>query len=398
MGDPADIGGSPAKAARPGPAISRSRTEKPPSLGYRLRQWRNDLIASAKFRNQMLRFPGTRWLAQRKANALFRLTAGFVFSQILSACVTLGVLDRLRSGPLSTDALAEACHLAPARMRLLLDQAERLGLIRHAGRNAWTLDDAGTVVAADAGLKAMIEHHSLFYRDLVQPAELFGTAERDTELKRYWAYAHHPDPSGIKAETANAYSGLMRSSQAMMADCILAAHDFGRYASILDVGGGDGTFLATAAAAYPDLKLQLFDLPPVTELARQRFAESRLVERIEFHSGDFAKVPVPASADCVCLIRVLCDHDDDRVLTILTNLHRSLKSGTRIMVAEAMAGKTEGARLAAVYFSLYFLAMGSGKCRTDNEIKILLKAAGFRRPHTIATATPLLATLVFATR
>ena len=45
------------------------------------------------------------------------------------------------------------------------------------------------MVSADAGLKAMIEHHSLFYRDLVQPVELFGTAKRDTELKRYWAYA-----------------------------------------------------------------------------------------------------------------------------------------------------------------------------------------------------------------
>ena len=119
-----------------------------------------------------------------------------------------------------------------------------------------------------------------------------------------------------------------------------------------------GTFLATAAAAYPDLKLQLFDLRLSPSWARQRFAESRLVERIEFHSGDFAKAPVPASADCVCLIRVLCDHDDDRVLAILTNLHRSLKSGTRIMVAEAMAGKTEGARARSGLFQPLFSRHG----------------------------------------
>jgi len=68
------------------------------------------------------------------------------------------------------------------------------------------------------------------------------------------------------------------------------------------------------------------------------------------------------------------------------------------MVAEAMSGPSEGARLAAVYFSFYFLAMGSGRCRSDEEIKSLLAEAGFRRPHTIKTYNPLLATLVFAER
>jgi len=397
MSDKADTDEDTSTAGPPRPAASAAADGRR-RLGLHLRQWRNSLIGSQGFRSRALRFPGTRWLARRKANDLFWLTAGFVFSQVLSACVSLGVLERLRDRRLSTGELAEACALAPERMHLLLEQAERLGLVRQAGRDRWILDDAGVVVAADPGLSAMITHHSLLYRDLEQPADLFKSRKRNTQLKKYWAYAHGQDPSGIDADTAAAYSSLMRSSQAMLADCILAAHDFGHYDSILDVGGGDGAFLAAAAADYPALQLQLFDLPAVTELAREHLTDKYLIDRSTLHAGDFTRDRVPDTADCVCLIRVLCDHDDDRVLEILGNLHRSLKPGTRLMIAEAMAGESEGAQLAAVYFSLYFLAMGSGRCRTDTEIKDLLDEAGFRRSHTVETPNPLLATLVFAER
>lgn len=380
------------------PARACATADRSRGLGLRLRQWRNSLIGSQGFRSKVLRFPGTRWLARRKANDLFRLTAGFVFSQVLSACVSLGVLDRLLDARRSTDELASGCGLSLDRMQLLLEQAERLGLVRQAGRDRWVLDDAGVVIASDPGLTAMIAHHDLFYRDLEQPADLFTARSRTTRLKKYWAYAHGQNPAGIDPETASSYSDLMRSSQAMMADCILAAHDFGHYVSILDIGGGDGAFLAAAASVYPGLQLQLFDLPSVTELARAQLTGKHLIGRSTLHAGDFAKDPLPDTADCVCLIRVLCDHDDARVIDILRNLHRSLKPGTRVMIAEAMAGESEGARLAAVYFSLYFLAMGSGRCRTDAEIKAMLDEAGFRRPHTVATPNPLLATLVFAER
>jgi demethylspheroidene O-methyltransferase len=398
MSERADIDEPPGAVADLQPSTPPSTTDARKHPALRLRRWRNSLIGSQGFRSRVLRFPGTRWLARRKANDLFWLTAGFVFSQVLSACVSLRVLDRLRDARLSTGELAEDCGLSPDRMQLLLEQAERLGLVRHAGRNRWMLDDAGVVIASDPGLTAMIEHHVLLYRDLEQPADLFRSRECDTRLKKYWAYAHGQSPSDIDTETAHAYSALMRSSQAMMADCILAAHDFGHYDSILDVGGGDGAFLAAAAAAYPGLELQLFDLPAVTELARAHLTDKYLIERSALHAGDFTKDPLPDTADCVCLIRVLCDHDDSRVLDILGNLYRSLKPGTRIMIAEAMAGESEGAQLAAVYFSLYFLAMGSGRCRTDTEIKDLLDEAGFRRPHTVETPNPLLATLVFAER
>jgi demethylspheroidene O-methyltransferase len=378
--------------------MAGARTHRRPTLRMRLRAWRNGLIASSAFRARMMRLPGLRWVARRKANALFRLTSGFVSTQVLSACVALGVFDKLRASHLTTAELADACDLAPDRMELLLQQAERLCLVDQVGPGLWMLDDAGAVVASDPCISAMVRHHDLFYRDLAEPVELLRSREPDTRLKQYWAYARSADPTRIDPETAAAYSALMHDSQAMLAECILAAHDFGRYDSLLDVGGGDGTFLTMAAAANPALALKLFDLPSVIELSRRNLTANGLIDRAELHGGDFTLDPIPDTASCVCLIRVLCDHDDDRAMRILENLHRHLKPGTRVMIAEAMAGDDEGAKLAATYFSFYFLAMGSGRCRSDAEIKNMLGKAGFQRPYTVATPNPLLATLVFAQR
>lgn len=364
----------------------------------RFRHWRNRKIASAGFRNWIMRIPGLRSIANRKAAALFRLTAGFVFTQVLTTCVRLGVFEQLVKGARSAEQLALASGIPAEKMQLLLEQAERLALVTQVGPGSWMLDDAGAVVAADRGITEMVLHHELLYRDLGAPEELLKNPEKETHLKSFWAYARGRHTLELDENTAQKYSRLMHSSQSMLSDCILDAHDFGRYGSILDVGGGDGSFLTACAARHPGLRLHLFDLPVVAEMARESLSANGLGNRASVHGGDFVSSPIPDVADCVCLVRILCDHDDERVQEILKNLHASLRPGTRLMIAEAMSGPSEGARLAAVYFSFYFLAMGSGRCRSDAEIRDLLTKSGFSSPRTVNTNNPLLATLVIAER
>jgi demethylspheroidene O-methyltransferase len=374
------------------------RDGRQPTLAMRWRLWRNRRIASARFRSLVARLPLTRWIAQRKANQLFHMTAGFVHSQILFACVQFGILEYLVDRSLTTAQVAAHCQLTQERMRLLLEQAERLGLVVQPDLDVWMLGDAGAVVAADAGLRAMILHHDALYRDLTDPVALWRTERPDTELRRYWAYVSGDAPNMVTAEQAAPYSLLMRESQEMFADCILASYDFGRHAALLDVGGGDGAFLTAVGRKHSNLRLALFDLPAVAERAKAHLAETGLLIRSRIYPGDFAGDQLPSDSDCVTLLRILCDHDDARVVAILSNLHRHLAPGATVVVAEAMAGPSEGARLAATYFGTYFLAMGSGRCRSAPEIQGLLAAAGFRKTQAIATANPLLATIVTARR
>ena len=376
--------------------------KEPRSLAARLRLWRSGLIASPAFRRLAARLPLLRRIANRKANGLFRLTTGFVHSRLLGACVRFGIFDLLADRGLSTATLADATGLTPARLRLLLEQAQRLDLVIEAEPDLWMLDDAGAVIAGDPGLAAMILHHDMFHRDLDRLEDLLTgsvtVTETETELGRFWAYARGGTVKSLAEDEVAPYSTLMRQSQAMMADAILTAHDFGGYRRLLDLGGGDGAFLAAAGADYPRLELLLFDLPAVAERARRHLAEQGLAGRSGIMGGDFHTDTLPDAADAVILIRILCDHDDEAVRHLLVRLHQALRPGTTIIIAEAMAGPSDGAKLAAVYFSTYFLAMGSGRCRSAQAIRDLLTEAGFRSPRIQACANPLLATIVSATR
>ncbi len=53
-------------------------------------------------------FPLTRPIARRRTRALFDLCAGFVYSQILLACVQLQLFDILAERPATAAALAPA--------------------------------------------------------------------------------------------------------------------------------------------------------------------------------------------------------------------------------------------------------------------------------------------------
>lgn len=45
----------------------------------------------------------------------------------------------------------------------------------------------------------------------------------------------------------------------------LESYDFGRFSTVVDVGGGNGAYLSGILASYPALRGVLFDLPDVVE-------------------------------------------------------------------------------------------------------------------------------------
>ncbi len=72
--------------------------------------FRNKLIANPRFQRWAADFPLTRPIARRNVRDLFDLVAGFVYSQILSACVTLGLFETLAEGPATIAGLAPPWH------------------------------------------------------------------------------------------------------------------------------------------------------------------------------------------------------------------------------------------------------------------------------------------------
>ena len=349
------------------------------------------ILSSPRFQRWAARFPLTRFVARRRARALFDLSAGFVYAQVLRACVELEVLETLVAGPRTPADLGAAVGLgAPAASRLLRSAAS-LGLVEARGGGRFGVGIHGASYLGNPAVKAMVTHHALFYADLAAPVALLRGEAGPTELSRFWAYE---GPTGPPAE---AYSELMGRSLTLIAEDVLEAAPLGDVTRLLDVGGGEGVFVEALARRMPGLSLALFDLPPVAERAEARLRALGL-GRIAVTGGDLFEDPLPGPVDAVSLVRVLHDHDDDAAARLLRSVHDALGPGGRVLVAEPMAHPRHRSRVGGAYFEFYLLAMGQGRPRTPAENRALLAAAGFRRIRRLPTRRPLFAELLVAER
>ena len=356
---------------------------------------RDRLLASPRFQRWAAAFPLTRPVARRRARALFDLCAGFVYSQTLFAAVQLGLCEILLEGPQPLDALARRMSLPPDGAARLLHAATALQLARRRRDGRFALGTRGAALAGNPGIAAMVRHHVLLYGDLRDPVALLRAETGPASLQALWPYAGHAQPQELRPEEVAAYSDLMAASLPLVADDVLAAYRFDRHRCLLDLGGGDGSFLAAVAANAPQLRLLLFDLPAVADRARARLAQAGLADRALAVGGDLRTTPLPPGADVISLIRVIHDHDDADALAILRNARRALPAGGTLLLAEPMA-ETRGAEAVGAYFELYLLAMGSGRPRSAAALTRLLREAGFARVRPLPTRQPMLVRILVA--
>ena len=357
---------------------------------------RDRWLSDPRFQRWAAAFPLTRRTARRRARALFDLCAGFVYSQILYACVRLGLFDLLAAGPQSAAAIAKALNLTPDSAELLLDAAVSLDLAdrRHGGR--FGLGSLGAALVGNPAVGAMVEHHRLLYTDLNDPVRLLRGEQGKTQLARYWAYADSKTPARLSHARTADYTDLMANSQPLVAGEILDAYPLNAHRCLLDVGGGDGSFLIEAARRHAQLELILFDLPAVVKQATERFEKSGIASRACAVGGDFLIDPLPGSADVVSLVRVVHDHGDEAARSLLRSVHCALVPQGVLLLAEPMLGTPGAETVGDAYFSFYLLAMGTGRPRSPDQLKRMLTEAGFRRPRVVPTRQPLQTCLILA--
>ncbi len=357
------------------PDVPEPRPSDEARGGNAFTRWRDRTIARPEFRAWAARFPLTRPIVRRRTRALFDLCAGFVYSQVLAACVQLDLFDRLANGPKSPAALAREAGMPVEGMERLLAAAASLKLLTRRG-NGYGLGPLGAAMVGNAGITEMVRHHSILYADLADPVALLR-GDRDGALGRYWDYT---------GSDSAAYTALMAASQPLVAGEILRAYKLGRHRTLLDVGGGNGAFLRAALAATPGLRGMLFDRPSVVAGA----------VGLDAYGGDFTRDPLPPGADVISLVRIIHDHDDPAAIAILTAVRRALPPGGTLLLAEPMADTPGAEPIGDAYFGFYLLAMGRGRPRSPSVLTEMLHAAGFARVRQVRTDTPLLISVLIA--
>ena len=379
------------------PAEGAGGTGKRPAWRDRFDAWMDSKLTDPNFSRWAAGNVLTRWIVRRRASQVFDVMAGFVYSQVLLACVRLRILELVNESPRTLDELAQICQVPASALQRLINSAVALRLLSLRGQGRYGLGALGAPVAGHAGIRAMIEHHAVLYHDMQDPVALLRGQVSDAQMAAYWPYAGVDAAENLKAaelrtwqgDKVARYSQLMSASQPFVVDEVLSAYDFSQHKCSLDVGGGQGTFVGRLALAVPSLKLQLFDLPQVAELAQASFQTKGFAGRATAYGGDFLRDALPTGADLVTLVRVAHDHPDDHVKIILRAIFNALPAGGTLLLAEPMAQPANEKPLGDAYFHFYLLAMGAGRLRTTAELSAMMAEAGFSRIESLNNPMPL---------
>ncbi|MEM8970445.1 MAG: methyltransferase [Pseudomonadota bacterium] len=360
---------------------------------------RDALLANPDAQDWSVNLPIVRSIANNRARDLFSLCTGFIHTQIVTACVELDVLEALASGPISAEDVAAKINLEAASAERLLDAAVALRLVRRSRSGHYRLDELGAALRGAPGVMEMIRHNQTFYRDARDPVAILKRAQRTTELAEYWPYAEGDEKvKALQDSDTNRYSKLMAATQPQISSDVIAAYSFRKHSSLLDIGGGNGAFVTAVATSAPKLRVSVLDLPPVAEQARLHFKQMGLENRASAIGGDFHRDPLPNSADIISLVRILLDHDDDKVRHLLAAVHKALPPGGRILIAEPMSRAPGAELLSDAYFGLYLMAMGRGRTRTADHIRELLGNSGFTNQKLLRTRRPLMTQVIIANK
>lgn len=342
----------------------------------RLIQWRqawhrqrNRLLMQREFHARVAKTPLLRRIAQQRATQLHNITAGFVYSQVLLACVELRLFEQLREGPLDLVDIRRADASVEGLLRLLR-AAHSLKLLESYEDDTWGLSELSAAMLANPGIAAMVDHHRHLYADLADPIQLLR-GRQTTALSQYWPYAL----SASNGES-DPYTALMAESQDMIAGYILDAGPLEGAVHLVDVAGGSGRFAMHALARYPHLRATVVDLPDVIASTPAVRAQEQQ-PRLHFAPGDMFEVALPNDASVISYVRVLHDHDDEPAQRLIQRAFDALPAGGRLLIAEPLSGTPGAEPIGEAYFGMYLWAMGSGRPRHAHDYQSMLQSAGF---------------------
>ena len=318
------------------------------------------------------------------------LIQAFRRSKAMFTAVSLGIPDRLASGPCDAGSLARELGAGADALERLLDSCVALGLVEKEGE-IYSNSPVSATYLTRSSLHTLAGY--ILYSDrALYP--LWGNLESairegtDRWEQTFGGQASIFDHFFRTDEARRDFLSGMNGFGQLSSPAVVVAFDLGRFRQLVDLGGGTGHLALTACARYPQLQAAVFDLPAAIATAREYVGRSTPESALAFLEGDFFTDPLP-EADIFALGRVLHDWSEQKVRTLLRKVWERLPSGGVLLIAEKLLNDDKTGPVPALMQSLSMLVCTEGKERTLAEYTALLREAGFARVEAKVTPAPL---------
>ena len=302
---------------------------------------------------------------------LLEMSGAFLLPRILISAAELDLFSKLEGHSRTVDELCESEGWDSRGLKILMDALVANGLLSLVSDGRYGIPPSLVGMLSKAGPDAvlpMILHRGRLWQSWSNLTEIVQTG-------------YNPNPIGIAARTEEdmeSFIGAMEVVGRIVADRIAESVDLTAFTSLLDVGGGPGTYCIAILKRAPHMRATIFDLPQVVTMARKRLAEVGLLDRVKITPGDYTVDELPPGHDVVLLSAVIHSNSREMNRQLYEKVFRALGPGGTVLIRDFVLDKTRTFPPDGAIFAVNMLvATRAGNCYTFEEICEDLESAGF---------------------
>ena len=230
----------------------------------------------------------------------------------------------------------------------------------------------------------------------------FAVMLGDDMLWRPWGRLHESVQSGKAAfesvfgerlydylthqpEAAAVFNAAITDRARQENAAVLEAYDW-LPATIVDVGGGEGSLLLAMLSASPESRGVLFEVPHVAQRGRSLIEAAGFGWKCSVAEGSFFEA-VPGGGDLYVARRVLHGWDDEQAAAILHNLRAAMHENSRLLIIESVLAPGNEPSWGKMLDLQQLVLSDGGRERTQAEYETLLNEVGLGIQRVIKTTS-----------
>jgi hypothetical protein len=300
----------------------------------------------------------------------------FFSAQALLTANRMGVFSSLgKEGRKDLATLAKELSADPRALGMLLDALVGLGYLAKDGKARYANSNLSKKHLVPGGGASYLGDY-LHFQDMQ-----WAPWAKLEEAVRTGRPTRPADMYQSNADEARRFIRAMHSTASLNAPFLAARLDLAGRETLVDVGGGPGTFAIHFCKQNPALRATILDLPQTLETTKEVLAEEpqNVRERIKLVPCDFARDDLGGPYDVAFVSHIIHGHTDHRIHALFMKLRDSLGSNGLLLVHDFFTEAPHTQPAFAALFALNMLvSTDGGRTWSFDETKEILTSLGYR--------------------
>jgi O-methyltransferase domain len=303
---------------------------------------------------------------------------------ILTAILELGVLENLSKAPANTNEIANKFDLSPKVLNSVLNALTALSFLKFNDDKYYLSANADIFLSSYSQFSVRKEF--LRYKILPVHDRILKALKRKNptldyngeSLTRMW------EQGTIDKRTAELFNESMAQIMNYPSSQLSKSKLFSQLSEIADVGGGSLVWAKNLLGAQPNLKVVVFDLPVVIDVAANSLQHT---DRLSLVGGNFFIDQLPKCSSFL-MSNILHDWPIEKCEIILKNIRQAAQKNSHLFINECLLAEDKLGPVAICLFDVLMSINHGAQQFTFTELNRLLEKCGYSCAEAIETVGP----------